>query len=311
MSFGMTSSPPLWSQTVGTVSQIITAVGILTGGAFAYFKLLKGRAFRPRGELTIEPQIINLGGGLALHISVNILNSGQVSLLFTPEGHHRIYLSQIKASVWGDACDHLSLVAWEEYADNRPIGIALDEGRALEQCYQDEDPQSDADEAPKRIGGILAEKWGIDSFIGCQKVAPGESWMREVMIPIKRDTTACLIRVSATPCTHVTTWSAPIHKRRCLPRQKDSKGYSPGYGTQTPLFWKDTFITVHSREDASWPRVPRSDFQENLANARRRSNVAPSAGHSHNETQTENIVALIAGKVFRKRNSINDRQPSA
>lgn len=253
------SGTPLWPATFGTVAQIITAAGIIIGGAFAYFKLVKGRAFRPRAEIITKPHIIDLNGDLGLHIPIRLQNSGQVSLLFSPRAPQQVYLSQIKADTWNSACRNMKLVPWEKYAAKNPFGIALPEGRGFDQAYKRKklsDPLADNQSADsddnesanskRRLTEKLAEAWGLNELSGCEKIAPGESWVREILIPIESNTVACLVRVSTHPCTHVARWRAPVHKRRCCQPSEEADD-DTGLNSTGLRFWKDVFVTIPER----------------------------------------------------------------
>lgn len=252
------SGTPLWPATFGTVAQIITAAGIIIGGAFAYFKLVKGRAFRPRAEIVTKPRIVSLNGDLGLHIPIRLQNSGQVSLLFSPRAPQQVYLSQIKADTWNKACRDMKLVPWEKYAAENPFGIALPEGRGFDQAYKREklsDLPADNESADsvdnesaesKKLAERLAEAWGLNELNGCEKIAPGESWIREILIPIKSDTVACLVRVSTHPCTHVARWRAPVHKRRCC-QASEEEDDNAELNSRGLRFWKDVFVTIPER----------------------------------------------------------------
>jgi hypothetical protein len=99
------STAPGWVATSGTVSAIITAVGVIIAGGFAYFKFIKGRTFRPRCSIDIDPELITIGESRALQVSVTVRNEGLVALLFPSNIPQRLFVGQADSAIWKRACE--------------------------------------------------------------------------------------------------------------------------------------------------------------------------------------------------------------
>ena len=98
---------------IGTVSAIITAVGVIIAGGFAYFKFIKGRTFRPRCSIDIDPQLMEIGESRALQVSVTVRNEGLVALLFPSDIPQSLFVGQADSAIWKQACERRRRVAWE------------------------------------------------------------------------------------------------------------------------------------------------------------------------------------------------------
>lgn len=65
-----------WSKTIDSSQKIITALGIIIGGLWAYIKFFRGRTFRPRLELTNVGKVIRTGPIECLLVKVQLKNVG-------------------------------------------------------------------------------------------------------------------------------------------------------------------------------------------------------------------------------------------
>lgn len=70
-----------WYYDVTKLKDFVTALGILIGGLFAYFKFFKGRTFKPRLELSVSGKVIHDEGVKLLATALGIKNTG-LSVVF-------------------------------------------------------------------------------------------------------------------------------------------------------------------------------------------------------------------------------------
>jgi hypothetical protein len=65
---------------------IVAAVALVVGGLFAYFKFFKGRVYRPRVDMTIEPVVLATGVGQTLVCHLKVKNIGTSKVTVEHEG---------------------------------------------------------------------------------------------------------------------------------------------------------------------------------------------------------------------------------
>jgi hypothetical protein len=65
-----------WDRTLENTERIVTILGLLTGGAWAYFKFFRGRVFVPRLETDLAGRVSAADGALLLTASVRLKNVG-------------------------------------------------------------------------------------------------------------------------------------------------------------------------------------------------------------------------------------------
>jgi len=65
-----------WYKDISKLKDLITAVGLLLGGIFAYYKFIKGRVFKPRLELKVSGKVITQKQKRLLVASAQIKNNG-------------------------------------------------------------------------------------------------------------------------------------------------------------------------------------------------------------------------------------------
>jgi hypothetical protein len=132
------SAAPSWVAIFGTASAIITAIGLIIAGSFAYFKFVKGRTLHPRCSIDIDPQVVGVGKTHALRVSVTARNEGQTALLVLSDVQQQLLVSQADSIVWQRACDCRQPVRWEE--SGLPLiewDLAVPEREALEAHLED------------------------------------------------------------------------------------------------------------------------------------------------------------------------------
>jgi hypothetical protein len=69
-----------WNSAGSTVESFTTAVGIVVGGVWAYFKFIKDRIYRPRVNLTVEAGHVTVDGVRFLACRATIENKGASKL---------------------------------------------------------------------------------------------------------------------------------------------------------------------------------------------------------------------------------------
>src|SRR5208283_1329773 len=70
---------------ISAATSLVTALGVIGAGAFAYFKFFRGRLFQPRVRLELKASKLNIGQGAAMRVDVTIDNVGQTALMFDDE----------------------------------------------------------------------------------------------------------------------------------------------------------------------------------------------------------------------------------
>jgi hypothetical protein len=71
---------------VDIVGGVITAVAVLVGAAWAYFKFVAGRTFRPRLEVTLSGQWRVHGSEAVFHVRLNLKNIGASKVKLVQKG---------------------------------------------------------------------------------------------------------------------------------------------------------------------------------------------------------------------------------
>jgi hypothetical protein len=69
-----------WKDVADTLQAFATAGGIVVGGVFTYYKFVKDRIYRPRVDLDLTGEFVEIGSILWLVCSVNIGNKGTTKL---------------------------------------------------------------------------------------------------------------------------------------------------------------------------------------------------------------------------------------
>lgn len=72
-----------WADAVGTA---VTAVAVVTGGLWAYFKFAKGRTFRPRLEIEMSGQWLKVNRTYWLQVRIRVKNIGASKVTLRQEG---------------------------------------------------------------------------------------------------------------------------------------------------------------------------------------------------------------------------------
>jgi hypothetical protein len=65
---------------------LITAIAVLVGGYWAYYKFIKGRTFRPHVEVDVSGGWLGSDGALGLHLAVRLKNIGSGSIELVQRG---------------------------------------------------------------------------------------------------------------------------------------------------------------------------------------------------------------------------------
>jgi hypothetical protein len=209
---------PTWVAISGTVSAIITATGVLIAGGFAYFKFIKGRTFRPRCSIEIEPQLKEIGESRALQISVTVRNEGLVALLFPSDIPQRLFVGQADSAMWEQACKRGRRVVWER--SSIPKGrynLAVPEGNSLELPIT-KDKQDPKDNQDLPWWRRLSRHWLLRHLRG-DKLEPGEQWVRSILVPVSPDGVAYLLRARVSACRHLAVRHVIWHRRRCCKKK--------------------------------------------------------------------------------------------
>lgn len=212
-----TPSPttPAWVAVLGTASAMITAVGIIIAGIFAYFKLVKGRTLHPRFLIDIDPRLVEAGEGRALRISVTARNEGQTALLVLSDVQQQLLVSQADNRIWRQACECGQPVRWEE--SEFPLiewNLAYPEREALDRLL-DELKEAQAEEEHDTPWWRQLNRAELLKQLDGDKLEPGEQWARSTLVPVESDSVAYLVCVQVKACRHVAVRHVIRHRRRC------------------------------------------------------------------------------------------------
>jgi hypothetical protein len=203
------SIAPPWIAIFGTISALITAIGVILAGAFAYFKFVKGRTLHPRCSIAIDSKIVKIEGARALQISVIAQNEGQIALLLLSDAPQRLIVVQADSTVWEQACNHKRPVQWEKSAIKPTYcGLAIPEGELVDPPKQEEGLQH------PRWWRWLSRRWLLELLDG-DKLEPGEQWARSALVPVAPNSVAYLLRIEINACRHVAVRHVIRHRRRC------------------------------------------------------------------------------------------------
>jgi len=74
----------IWEVNPSELSDLLTSLGIVVGGLWAYFKFFKGRTFRTRLEPKITAKIVNQGNTKILIASMELTNIGLTVVYLNP-----------------------------------------------------------------------------------------------------------------------------------------------------------------------------------------------------------------------------------
>ena len=74
----------IWEVNPSELSDLLTSLGIVVGGLWAYFKFFKGRTFRTRLEPKITAKIVNQGNTKILIASMELTNIGFTVVYLNP-----------------------------------------------------------------------------------------------------------------------------------------------------------------------------------------------------------------------------------
>jgi hypothetical protein len=218
------SAAPTWIAISGTVSSIITALGVIIAGIFAFFKFSKGRTFHPKCSIQIDPQLIEIGESRALHVSVTVRNDGLTALLFPDETDQLLLVGQADGTIWRQACERQWPVVWEESAIPKiEYSLAVPDGNSLELATMGKSQD------PPRWRW-LSRAWLLHYLSG-ETLEPGEQWVRSTLVPVSSKGVAYLLRARVSACRHVGIRHVLRHRHRCC--QNDSPS----------IFWlRDVFL---------------------------------------------------------------------
>lgn len=229
------STGPQWVTVFGSVSSIITAVGVIVAGAFTYFKFIKGRTFRPKCSIDIRPQLVTVGGAPEVRVLTAVRNEGHIALLFPPAFPQQLLLGQADSAICERSCKHSQPIRWEDckvpvikWPLAVPDGIALDHSRERRRPR----PWWQRPTRHSMLGLLVGER-----------LEPGEQWLRSVLIPLSPNILAYLLRVEVNACRHVAARHIIWHHLFCcrtgsarlnwsneiyvLPEESNTNGHGP------------------------------------------------------------------------------------
>ena len=123
-----------WTDVIG---KIITGVAVIVGGVWAYFKFVKGRIFRPRVEIEMSSQWLDMDGKKWLQARIRVKNIGASKIQLRQKGSGLRILALAAdqptapaAAAWDrrKTCAILEKHSWIESGETVSDDILLDLG---------------------------------------------------------------------------------------------------------------------------------------------------------------------------------------
>lgn len=213
------STAPAWVATFGTISQIITAIGVIIAGTFAFFKFSKGRTFHPRCSICIEPELMEIEGFRALKVFVTIRNDGLVALLYPKiKVPQRLFVGQADRTTWQQSCERGWPVVWQDNKKSQ-YSLAVADGNSLEPSPTKKQKQTEP------WWRWLSRRWLLQQLRG-DIFEPGEQLVRSIVVPISSEGLVYLLRVRVSTCRHVGVRHVLWHRLRCCKRKSTGTTWS-------------------------------------------------------------------------------------
>jgi hypothetical protein len=72
-----------WTDIATGVAAVVQSLAIAVGGAWAYFKFVRGRTFTHRGELRVAASLVTCGTEIALKVTATFRNTGLSQIRFS------------------------------------------------------------------------------------------------------------------------------------------------------------------------------------------------------------------------------------
>ena len=219
------STAPGWASLFGTVAAMVTAAGVVIGGIFAYFKFSKGRTFRARISLRIDPKLTEIGGSPALQVSVTVRNEGLIALLFPSDLAQRLYIGQADSAIWNRACGRQRQVRWENSSiQMRRYNLAVHEGDCLkpptigkaQNPPEPHNPEFSTTRGGRNPWWQRLSRGQLLQDLSGDILEPGEEWIRCTLVPVSSEGVAYLLRAEISACRHVAVRHVRSHRRHCL-----------------------------------------------------------------------------------------------
>jgi hypothetical protein len=224
---------PAWVAVSGTISSIITAIGVMIAGSFAYFKFVKGRTFYPRGTTGIDCKLVRLNKANILQVTISLRNDSQIAILFPELVPQILVIGEASDAILEQACDQHRAVEWENTRQTTRY-LNVPDGAILSPIVPTVNPP---------WWWWLTRAWYLGYLRG-EKLEPGEQWARTTLVPVAPDSVAFLLHTELNACRHVAVRHVISHKRRCC---RDNS---------TDLnFWQDfCVLTGRDKDDLLKPR---------------------------------------------------------
>lgn len=172
---------------ISAATSLVTALGVVLGGAFAYFKFFRGRLFEPRVDLEVKAGKLNLAEGLAMRVDVTIKNIGQTVLMFADEYLQQLLVVGLEYPRFTTACEDTEPVRWADPIWVFEQDVLADEGSffALRQYRI----------APKNPLKSVMKDAG-------EPLEAGVALRRSILVPLPEDHDCFLVIVRVNACSH-------------------------------------------------------------------------------------------------------------
>lgn len=135
---------PKWTEVVGAINGSLTFIAVIVGAAVGYLRFLKSRKLHASCGLTMDSEVVSIGHGSGLRVSIRITNEGSYQLVF-PQSCSQLF--QISLATEEMACRALrdtGEINWRAYIfhqqdileGDRPVrDNHLEPGQSFVRCF--------------------------------------------------------------------------------------------------------------------------------------------------------------------------------
>lgn len=137
---------PKWTDVVGAINGSLTLIAVIVGGTVGYLRFLKSRKLHASCGLTMDAEVVSIGHGRGLRVSIRMTNEGSYQLVF-PQSYPQ--LLQISLATEEMAClalRDIGEINWRAYIfhqqdileGDRPVrdnDSYLEPGQSFVRCF--------------------------------------------------------------------------------------------------------------------------------------------------------------------------------
>jgi hypothetical protein len=182
---------------ITAVTGLVTALGVVAAGVFAYFKFFRGRLFEPRVDLELKASKLSLVQESAMKVDVTIRNIGQTVLMFADEYLQQLLVVGLESSRFAAARMKTEPVRWTNPTWVFEQDILADEGSYFPLEQYRIAPEHRVKPAEKDVG---------------EPLEAGVAFRRSILVPVPEDRDCFLVIVRVNACSHYGSLSKHRHE---------------------------------------------------------------------------------------------------